>query len=201
MMRRVLRRRSNIRYLLFICVIFPLIDLFLCAQSSYPSNTSQPSAEDLQHTRSVYIASTHWNTATALEEHWIENFIQTIKELKKANIRVFVAIYENGSWDSTKKILMGLRTTLQSLGIENSIVLDDQSHESVIARNDSSMGWLRTKYGTEMRRIPYLASVRNEALKPLERFTADGTRFDKLLYFNDVVFSVRWIPLLHCSEL
>ena len=47
-----------------------------------------------------------------------------------------------------------------------------------------------TAYGKEMRRIPYPASVWNEALKPLSTLGESGAKFDKILYINDVVFSV-----------
>ena len=130
-----------------------------------------------------------------LHNHWIPSLLQVVQELKAANIEVFVSIYENGSWDSTKSSLEQLRQTLRSLSIANRIVLDDKSHEYIIAHNESSYGWLRTAYGTEMRRIPYLADVRNEALKPLHEMTTAGEKFDKLVFINDVIFSVIFLSL------
>lgn len=135
-----------------------------------------------------------------LQDHWIPTLLQVVKELKAADISVFVSIYENGSWDDTKSILQQLRLTLEALDVQYEIVVDDTSHEQIIAdarsRNASDSGWLRTAYGREMRRISYLAGVRNEALKPLARLNGDGVRFDRILYINDVIFSVGLVFVL-----
>ena len=40
-----------------------------------------------------------------------------------------------------------------------------------------------------VKRIAYLAEVRNRALRPLDDATLRNTRFDKLLYLNDVIFN------------
>ncbi|KAL8733214.1 MAG: hypothetical protein Q9166_002231 [cf. Caloplaca sp. 2 TL-2023] len=183
------RRFRVIRYILLAFFFIIVLDLLSCIQFTYPKLQTTTSAKDLKATRSVYIASTQWNSGKLLEEHWIPNLLQTVKDLKAANIKVLVSIYENGSWDSTKSTLSELRQTLDALGVRNQITLDDKSHEYIIAHNDTASGWLRTAYGTEMRRIPYLASVRNEALMPLHNLTASGERFDKLIFLNDVIFS------------
>lgn len=186
-----MRRRFRVtRYLLFAIALYVLLDLFLRAQWTYPVLQTTTSARDLIELRSVYIASSQWNSANLLQNHWIPSLLQVVKELKAANIKVFVSIYENGSWDSTKSTLEQLRQTFENLGIANRIVLDEKSHEYIITHNESSYGWLRTAYGTEMRRIPYLANVRNEVLKPLHEMTKAGQKFDKLVFINDVLFSV-----------
>ncbi|KAL8670806.1 MAG: hypothetical protein Q9168_004667 [Polycauliona sp. 1 TL-2023] len=186
------RRRSRIiRSILLAITIYLTLDLFFRAQWTYPNLQTTRSAKDLTGTRSVYIASSQWNSAKILQPHWIPNLLQTVKELRAANIDVFVSIYENGSWDSTKSTLEELRQTLAAEGIGHNITLDDKSHAYIIAHNNElTSGWIHTAYGTEMRRIPYLANVRNEALKPLHGMTAAGKTFDKLLFINDVVFSV-----------
>ncbi|KAL8838792.1 MAG: hypothetical protein Q9176_004865 [Flavoplaca citrina] len=185
-----MRRRLRVtRFLLFAIALYVSLDLIFQAQWTYPALQTTTNAKDLKGLRSVYIASTQWNSASLLQDHWIPGLLQVVQELKAANIEVFVSIYENGSWDSTKSSLEQLRQTLRSLSIANRIVLDDKSHEYIIAHNESSYGWLRTAYGTEMRRIPYLADVRNEALKPLHEMTIAGEKFDKLVFINDVIFS------------
>ena len=186
-----LRRRSRVaRFLLLAVATYLSLDLLFRAQWTHPKLQTTLSASDLKDIRSVYIASTQWNSGNLLQDHWIPSLLQIVKDLKAANIEVFVSIYENGSWDSTKSTLDQLRQTLGNLGIANRITLDDKSHEYIIALNESNSGWLRTAYGTEMRRIPYLANVRNEALKPLHEMTVAGERFDKLIFVNDVIFSV-----------
>ena len=190
------RKLKIIRYLPFALLFIACFDFLLCLQSSYPHNTSFPRANDLQGTKSVFIASTQWNSGELLENHWLPNVLQVVQDLKAANTTVFVSIYENGSWDGTKDHLNQLRQSLEELQVPNEIVLDDKSHEQIIAQNDSSSGWLQTMHGKEMRRIPYLASVRNEALKPLEHLSASRVKFDKLLYINDVIFSIRVLDLI-----
>ncbi|KAL8996568.1 MAG: hypothetical protein Q9169_003963 [Polycauliona sp. 2 TL-2023] len=183
------RRPKLIRYILLAIIVYLSLDLLFHAQWTYPTLQKTATARDFKQIRSVYIASTQWNSGKLLQNHWIPSLLQVLKDLKAANVQVFVSIYENGSWDSTKSVLEELRPTLDALGIAHRIILDDKSHQDVIARNESGSGWLRTAYGTEMRRIPYLANVRNEALKPLHEMTAAGELFDKLIFINDVLFS------------
>ena len=186
------RRIRAIRFVLVSIFVIILLDLFLSYQSSYPKLNPIHQAQDLTDIRSVYIASTQWNSGKLLQEHWVPTLLRVVKTLKAANVSVFVSIYENGSWDSTKVILQQLRQTLKELDVQHEIITDDTSHEHYIsaAPNDSASGWLQTAYGREMRRIPYLASIRNEALKPLPKLSKSGVKFDKILYINDVVFSV-----------
>ncbi|KAL9589917.1 MAG: hypothetical protein Q9203_001272 [Teloschistes exilis] len=198
----LISRRSlrGARYTLFGCFVVLFLDFLWSYQSSYPTLRSTD-AQGLKGIRSVYIASTQWNSGTLLQNHWIPSLLQLTKDLKAANIFVFISIYENGSWDDTKKLLLQLKSTLEDHHIQHQITIDDASHEQIIAQNTSSSGWLKTSYGREMRRIPYLASVRNEALKPLASLAESGVMFDKIVYINDVVFSASdVINLLNTRE-
>lgn len=185
--RRALKR---LRYILIAGFIVIGLDLLLNHQSSYPRLKSLSAAGGIQGTQSVYIASTQWNSGDLLQHHWIPSLLQVVSELKAANVSVYVSIYENGSWDATKSILRQLRQSLEDAGVENHVEIDDESHEKIITQHDPQSGWLQTAYGAEMRRIPYLARIRNKALDPLTRLSKSGTKFDKLLYLNDVIFSV-----------
>ncbi|KAL8785292.1 MAG: hypothetical protein Q9195_008711 [Heterodermia aff. obscurata] len=167
-----------------------LLDLLFNYRSTYPRLETTRRGQELTGVSNVYLASSQWNSGKLLQEHWVPSLLQLISDLGAANVSVFVSIYENGSWDSTKTVLQQLRQTLESSGVQHSVNIDDTSHEQIIAQNASSSGWLDTAYGKEMRRIPYLASVRNEALKPLYTLSASGAKFDRILYINDVVFSV-----------
>ena len=191
MIRITRRSLKRIRYAVLVAFTVLFLDFLLSRQSSYPLLDSTSDAEALKTIRSVYIASTQWNSGTLLEKHWIPSLLQVVSDLKSANISVFVSIYENGSWDSTKTLLQHLQQTLEARGVNNQITIDSTSHEQIISQNTSAYSWLKTLYGQEPRRIPYLASVRNEALKPLSALAKSGTRFDKVVYINDVVFSVR----------
>ena len=171
-------------------VIF-LLDLLFSRHTIYPPLDSISDAKHLHGIERVYVTSNQWNSADQLEQHWIPSLIQLIKGLRSANISVYISIYENGSWDSTKSVLKQLKQTLADMAVESQVIIDDTSHEQIISQNTSSSGWLQTSYGTSIRRIPYLANVRNEALKPLSQLTSAGVKFDKIVYINDVVFSVR----------
>ena len=191
------RKYRIIRYVLFSFSALILLDLLFSYRSAYPRLETTRRGQELTGVRNVYLASSQWNSGKLLEEHWVPSLLQLISDLREANVSVFVSIYENGSWDSTKSVLQQLRQTLETSGVQHSVNIDDTSHEQIIARNASSSGCLDTAYGKEMRRIPYLASVRNEALKPLSTLSESGTNFDKILYINDVVFSVSFPDQSH----
>lgn len=188
------RRRSRIlRSVCLTSFAILFLDFLFSYKPSYHLPKPITSAHELTNVRSVYIASAQWNSGKLLEAQWIPSLLQLVNELKAANISVFVSIYENGSWDSTKTLLAQLRQTLKDSDVRHQIIIDDTSHEQIImkAQKDStSEGWLQTAYDKELRRISYLAGVRNEALRPLSTLNKSGVRFDKILYINDVVFSV-----------
>lgn len=103
---------------------------------------------------------------------------------------VFVSIYESGSYDDTKKLLRELDATLEGLRVPRSIVLSDISHADEVARQPTEEGWVTAADGqAHLRRIPFLARIRNHVFEPLESLTAQGERFDTILFLNDVVFS------------
>lgn len=168
------------------------MDLFRELFRSRPPPSPKASAQDLGHINSIYIASIQYNSEGILTAGWIPSLLRLIEELQRVNITIYVSIYESGSVDGTKTALSGLKDSLQTLGIDHEIRLDTETHALAIEKSlSSSTGLLHTLYGKELRRIVYLAGVRNRALKPLEVFSREGVKFDKLLYLNDVVFSVR----------
>ena len=184
------RRLRQVRSALYALLLILVLDFLWSTQSSYPLPISVPNAQALNNISSVYIASTQWNSASLLQEHWIPNLLQVARDLKAANISIVISIYENGSTDDTKDLLVGLKRALDEDQIQNEITVDGTTHDQTIAHHTSPSGWLQTACGREMRRIPYLATVRNEALNPLSTLAASGVMFDKLLYVKDVVFTV-----------
>ena len=140
-------------------------------------------------TPSVYIASIFWNSAYILHTSWKSAILDLAEELGPAN--VYISIYESGSWDESKQMLRQLQNVLITRGIRHCIVLDETSHEDDIARPPAAEGWINTSRGmTELRRIPYLSRLRNKTLEPLAELAANGTTFDKVLFLNDVAFTV-----------
>ena len=151
-------------------------------------------AEDLsRHLNSIYIASVQYNSDIILKAHWIPSLLQLVKELQAVDLTVYVSIYESGSEDGTKDTLSKLAASLKTLSIDHTVYLDNETHATAIEKSlspTSTSGWLRTRYGKELRRIFYLADIRNRALEPLRALNQAGIRFDKVLYLNDVVYSV-----------
>lgn len=105
---------------------------------------------------------------------------------------VFISVQESGSWDDSKGALQMLDGMLQDAGIRRNIILDDTTHKDEIKKPPGVAGWIRTpRDRMELRRIPYLASLRNLVMEPLYELAANGEHFDKVLFINDVVFTVR----------
>ena len=178
-------------------IVLTCIDLFrdlLFLPSQPPLNHHRIEAQDLNKTvNSVYIVSAQYNSEGILRSSWIPSLLQLVEELQSAQIRVYVAIYESGSVDGTKTVLSDLETSLAKLNVEHDVRLDDESHASAIEKSLATpAGWVQTRYGKELRRVSFLADIRNRALEPLETLTKAGVGFDRILYLNDVVFSVRF---------
>lgn len=137
----------------------------------------------------IYIASMHWNNEAILRSHWNDAVVELAKTWGPEN--VFVSVFESGSWDDSKGALRDLDARLDRLGVRRNITLSDTTHEDEISSPSSGQGWVDTPRGQrELRRIPYLARLRNLTLRPLEDLTEEGIMFDKVLFLNDVVFTV-----------
>ena len=137
----------------------------------------------------IFISSTHWNNEAILRSHWNSAVLDLVKSIGAKD--VYVSVYESGSWDNSKGALRTLDKELEALGARRTITLDKTTHAEEIAKLPAASGWIQTIRGkTELRRIPYLSSLRNLSLKPLEQLQESGTTFDKILFLNDVVFTV-----------
>ena len=141
--------------------------------------------------KTVYISSIFWNSAAILQSSWNKAIVQLAEELGPKH--VFLSIYESGSWDSSKEQLRHLEQTLKDRGIAHRIILDQTTHENEINREPETKDWIKTPRGkTELRRVPYLSKLRNKSLEPLAELAANGTRFNQVLFLNDVAFSVTY---------
>jgi hypothetical protein len=85
-----------------------------------------------------------------------------------------------------------LDEALGKTGVRRRIILDDTTHADEIGKTPSESGWIQTSRSAtkELRRVPYLAKLRNLVLEPLEELAGKGERFDRVLFVNDVVFTV-----------
>lgn len=199
---RVLWRclKLSLALFLFLQLLDASSDFFFRPRPDAVHEEGKPTVQDLvgqRQTQSVYIASSQYNSEALLRDRWIPSLVQLVRELQTVNITVYVSIYESGSVDGTKAALYELGESLKGFKIEHTINLDAETHATAIAKTLASPdGWLRTLYGKEMRRIVYLADVRNQALKPLNKLNKSGVTFDKILFLNDVVFSVLSFSLI-----
>lgn len=146
-------------------------------------------AKDLHlHISSMYIASVQYNLEDTLRAYWVPNLLQLVNELQTANIAIYVSIYENHSLNGTKTVLSELAVKLKNMNVNHTTFLDTEARATIIEKSISSQsGWLKTLHEKEMRRIVYLAGVRNQALKPLQALKKAGIKFNKLLFLNDVI--------------
>ena len=137
----------------------------------------------------LFIASTHWNNARILRNHWNSQILQISEYFGREN--VFVSIYESGSWDDSRAALRELGDALQAMQVLHQIELDPVTHQDKISGVPNSLGWIEAPQGgKELRRRPYLSELRNLSLRPLVQLRANGSVFDKILFLNDVVFNV-----------
>ncbi len=136
--------------------------------------TSRPGRGNLSQQK-VFIAATLFDPGGLLAGGaWADNVLQLISLLGPDN--TFLSIYENDSGPEAQHALSELGTRVpcnHSLVFEEHLGLDRVP--SVTVPDGTS----------RVKRIAYLAEVRNKALMPL--YNAVGL-FDKILYLNDVFF-------------
>ena len=109
-----------------------------------------------------------------------------------------MSILENGSVDETRELLMDLQANLTGRGVPLTFRFEDDFRDGVTFQKDGLLtrllgregtgdNWIRTDKGWFPRRISYLAELRNMVLEPLQN---SSRHFDKVLFINDVIFSV-----------
>ncbi|KAJ5089194.1 hypothetical protein N7532_007878 [Penicillium argentinense] len=184
--RRVLVRNRLLRSLLLIFIVWNLIELHLILRCI--SETDLIYRDQPRRRERIYIASVNWNNELILRNHWSQALTELAWKLGPDN--VYISIYESGSYDNTKGALMELDRELGRMRIPRNITLSPVTHEDEIAAPPAGDGWIVTPRGKkELRRIPYLARIRNLSLEPLHELAAQGITFDKILFLNDVVFT------------
>lgn len=186
-LRRVLVRHRIIRTLVLIFIAWNLIELHLILRRI--SEKEVIYREQPRRQERIYIASINWNNELILRSHLSQAILELAWKLGPDN--VYISIYESGSYDNTKGALLDLEVELERLRIPRNITLSPVTHEDEIAAPAGDEGWIVTPQGkTELRRIPYLSRIRNLSLEPLHDLARQGITFDKILFINDVVFTV-----------
>lgn len=186
--RRIRRLARWLHALILVFLLWNAIEVYLLSDyfSKSPENNSR-------HPRSerIFIASIHWNNEAILRSHWNDAVLDLAQTLGPD--RVFLSVFESGSYDDTKDALRELDADLEQMGVGRNITLSDVTHvdEIVMPDEEKGDGWIDTMRGVrELRRIPYLARLRNRSLQPLEDLAREGVMFDIVLFLNDVVFTV-----------
>lgn len=186
--------RINIKAIAILTFALCLLDLIFLtwnrlSASTRPYHRDHPE-EDIQK---IYIASIHWNNEEMIRSNWTDAVLDLVSTFGPEN--VYVSVYESGSWDDSKGALRELDEELERMGVQRTITLDPRTHVEEISQNPASTGWIDTPRGKkELRRIPYLSRLRNLSMKPLTDLALNGIIFDRILFLNDVVFTVRACP-------
>jgi hypothetical protein len=153
------------------------------SRAPYISSVGQPNGQK------IFIASIHWNNEAILRSHWVPGVLGLVEHFGKEN--VYVSVQESGSWDDSKGALGELDQSLEQAGVRRKIILDETTHEDEIKKSPAESGWIQTSRGAkELRRVPYLSKLRNLVLQPLQELAEVGEHFDRILFLNDVVFTV-----------
>ncbi|KAI1935130.1 hypothetical protein LOZ66_005436 [Ophidiomyces ophidiicola] len=140
-----------------------------------------------QENEKIFIAANIINEEL-IRGPWGTSLLELIDILGEQN--VFVSIYENDSGIGTHNALRELQ---KKLPCNSSVVAGDHLSISELPKVTTPSGEHRVK------RIAYLAEVRNRALRPLNGsyvpdsgqvgFRHASTKFDRVLFLNDIFFS------------
>jgi hypothetical protein len=193
-------RRSYLRFGLLILFITLTIDTFRIV---YPHSSELAGRVHASSSRAtserIFIASIHWNNEAILRSHWNSALVNLTRTLGADN--VFISILESGSWDNTKGALEELSAQLEEEGVWRSIMLEGPTHKELIEQTPApgAEGWVWTsRQRKELRRIPYLANLRNKVMdEMLQLKEEEGVTFNKVLWLNDVVFTVSFSFIFH----
>lgn len=196
--RRALRSRA-LRNLVLLLAAYTLLDALRVQRIITGATPPREAiAKRPRKTQKVYITGMHYNDGALIKEHWNAAVLGLVDALGRGN--VFVSVYESGSWDESKVWLRQLDDELFKRGVRRNVVLDERTHLQEVEEGEKDdgggggekEGWIMTPRGKrEMRRIPFLARLRNLTLRDLWRLTDEGEVFDTVLFLNDVVFTAR----------
>ncbi|KAF1357211.1 hypothetical protein EJ07DRAFT_181390 [Lizonia empirigonia] len=185
------KKRSILRAVYYTIFAFPYFCalLVLIAGIFFPSYTNRPAHYiDLQqraangtapgranpYSEKVFIAASLYEDKGQLTSGgWGRSVLQLIDLLGPDNVHL--SIYEDNPTEEAKQSLASFR---QNVTCKSTIVADDFD-SGTLPRVTLPNGEKRLK------RIAFLAEVRNRALAPIDH---QGVKFDKILYLNDVNF-------------
>ncbi|KAK4161067.1 glycosyltransferase [Cladorrhinum sp. PSN259] len=186
---RALLSRSSLRRLFLAFFLWTILEAHINYYRIIRTERETKAKAVLNSQPRVFIASLHWNNEKILRSDWNQGVVELVNTLGPEN--VFVSVYESGSWDNSKDALRELDQQLEKTGVGKKIVLNQETHAELIAQPPAKEGWITTPHGKRsLRRIPYLANLRNLSLQPLLELAENGTNFDYVLFLGDVVFRI-----------
>lgn len=181
--------RTWLRLILLSLAIAISVDYFLIMTHNVPIQRIVPKKANSKDR--IFIASMHWTNEQMIRSHWSAAVLDLVAHYGPDNI--YISIIESGSMDNSKQALKELDIKLGDLGVERSIELLDATHEDEMAKTPGP-GWIMTSRGEkELRRIPYLSGIRNRVMEKLNTLAdreSNKRTFDKVLWLNDVIFTV-----------
>lgn len=185
--------RINIKAIAILTFALCLFDLIFLTWNRLSASTKPYLDHPKEDIQKIYIASIHWNNEEVIRSNWTDAVLDLVSTFGPEN--VYVSVYESGSWDDSKGALRELDEELERMGVQRTITLDPRTHVEEIGQTPASTGWIDTPRGKkELRRIPYLSRLRNLSMKPLTDLALNGIIFNRILFLNDVVFTVRASP-------
>ncbi|KAJ5619164.1 hypothetical protein N7510_003148 [Penicillium lagena] len=198
--RRRQRQRQILRALIILSVLWNWIEVHwvhrrLLKADDIHHEQPRRRIELPQRRERVYIAGVNWNSESILRNHWNQAVLDLAQKLGPD--KIFISIYESGSSDGTKGALAELDEELDRLHVPRNITTSPVTHEDEMNKPHDGDGWVKTSSGkSQLRRIPYLSRMRNLSLQPLAELAEQGIIFDKVLFLNDVVFTVGFVPAI-----
>jgi hypothetical protein len=161
--------RTGRRYCRPLHISIFIVLLFLL-QIAFNASYASPPAFDIQPNETVFIAANIID-GPLINGAWGKSILDLVDLIGKD--RVYVSIYGGPT--------VALKELEAKLECGKNIVSEEEDPIDLD-------GFTRTKLPTgesRIKRIAYLAEVRNRALKPLDTLSQ---RYDKLLFINDVIF-------------
>ncbi|KAL1605092.1 hypothetical protein SLS60_004635 [Paraconiothyrium brasiliense] len=200
------RKRSVLRLIYYTVFSLPYLFLFLVLFVGifFPSYTHPPAhynelrkralASDSPgranvHDQKVFIAAALYEEEGALTSGaWGKSVLELVHLLGPENVHL--SIFENDADDITKASLRAMekKTPSESIHHSSSLFANNVGNSTIVYEDFdlSSLPRITLPNGdSRIKRMTFLAEVRNRALAPLE---TSEVAFDKILYLNDVNF-------------
>ncbi|TGO33055.1 hypothetical protein BHYA_0270g00130 [Botrytis hyacinthi] len=166
---RALRRICKPTY------IFLFFILFLCWQVIFNASYTNPPKFSIPSDEKVFIAANIVDPKM-IDGLWGDNLVALVNAIGKE--RVYVSVY-GGPKDSLKRLSARLHGVQKKIVAESDDVIDLSTLHRITLPSGA----------TRVKRIEYLADVRNKALDPMTSGEVKE-RYERVLFLNDVIFEV-----------